>query len=142
MLTKQLSVFVENKEGAMLGISEALAEFQIDIRAISIADTTDFGILRLIVKDTEKAIAALKSKNIIVSVNDIIVVAMPDKPGSLSKVLAVLAEGKVNIEYMYAFLTVSNDKAFVAIKVENNEKTVELLSKNGIETIDNSDINF
>ena len=142
MSVKQLSVFVQNKEGEVAAVSDALAEFKIDIRAISIADTTDFGILRLIVRDTDKALAALRSKNIVASVNDIIAVAMPDEAGSLSRVLRVLADGKINIEYMYAFLTVSNERAFVALKVEDNEKATALLSENGIDTIGNNDLVF
>lgn len=136
MSIKQLSIFVENREGAMSKIMQVLASYRVDIRALSIADTTDFGILRLVVEDTEKAVCALHAENIIVSVTSIVGVVIPDEAGSLAKVLKVLAEGMINIEYMYSFLTVLEGKALIAIKVADTDATTKLLNQSGIDTLE------
>lgn len=138
----QLSVFVENKQGSMSGIAEVLAESGIDIRALTIADTTDFGILRLIVKDTEKAKKALQSSGYVVSINQVIGIEVQDIVGGLAKVLRILDDAQINIEYMYDFLAVKEDKAYIIIRVENNVKTTDILTSNGIRCISNEDIIF
>ncbi len=142
MTISQLSVFVENKQGSMSSIAEALAEANIDIRALTIADTTDFGILRLIVRDPESAKKMLQEKDFVVTVNQVIGVEVPDRVGGLAKVLRILDDGLINIEYMYDFLAIKEEKAYIIIRVENNAKTVELLEKNGIRCISNEDIVF
>ncbi len=142
MTISQLSVFVENKQGSMSRIAEVLAEAGIDIRALTIADTTDFGILRLIVRNTEEARRVLQDNNFVVSVNQVIGIEVPDKVGGLAKVLRVLDDALVNIEYMYDFLAIKEEKAYIIVRVENNTKTVELLEKNGIHCISNDDIVF
>lgn len=142
MTISQLSVFVENKQGSMSRIAEVLAEAGIDIRALTIADTTDFGILRLIVRNTEEAKRVLQDNNFVVSVNQVIGIEVPDKVGGLAKVLRVLDDALVNIEYMYDFLAIKEEKAYIIVRVENNTKTVELLEKNDIHCISNDDIIF
>ena len=142
MTISQLSVFVENKQGSMSGIAEALAEANIDIRALTIADTTDFGILRLIVRDPESAKKMLQEKDFVVTVNQVIGVEVPDRVGGLAKVLRILDDALINIEYMYDFLAIKEEKAYIIIRVENNAKTVELLEKHGIRCISDSDIVF
>ncbi|MBQ7365326.1 MAG: hypothetical protein IJW46_06985 [Clostridia bacterium] len=142
MTISQLSVFVENKQGSMSGIAEALAEAGIDIRALTIADTTDFGILRLIVRDPENAKKMLQEKNFVVTVNQVIGVEVPDRVGGLAKVLRILDDALINIEYMYDFLAIKEEKAYIIIRVENNAKTVELLQQNGIRCISDEDIVF
>ena len=142
MTISQLSVFVENKQGSMSGVAEALAEANIDIRALTIADTTDFGILRLIVRDPEAAKAVLQAKDYVVTVNQVIGVEVPDKVGGLAKLLRILDDALINIEYMYDFLAIKEEKAYIIIRVENNAKTVELLKENGIHCISDEDIVF
>lgn len=140
MTINQVSVFVENKQGRMARIAEVLAEAGIDIRALTIADTNDFGILRLIVRDAQQAKKALQDNNFVVSINQVIGVEVPDRIGGLAKVLRILDEAMVNIEYMYDFLPVKEEKAYIIIRVENNAKTSEILEKNGIRCISNEDI--
>lgn len=142
MTISQLSVFVENKQGSMSGIAEALAEAGIDIRALTIADTTDFGILRLIVRDPENAKKMLQEKNFVVTVNQVIGVEVPDRVGGLAQVLRILDDALINIEYMYDFLAIKEEKAYIIIRVENNAKTVELLQSHGIRCISDEDIIF
>ncbi len=142
MSISQLSVFVENKQGSMSGIAEVLADSGIDIRALTIADTTDFGILRLIVKDAEKAKKVLQSSGYVVSINQVIGIEVQDIVGGLAKVLRILDDAQVNIEYMYDFLAIKEDKAYIIIRVENNVKTTEILTHNGIRCISNDDIVF
>ncbi|MBR2986764.1 MAG: hypothetical protein IKC63_01965 [Clostridia bacterium] len=142
MTISQLSVFVENKQGSMSGIAEALANAGIDIRALTIADTTDFGILRLIVRDPEGAKKMLQEKNFVVTVNQVIGVEVPDRVGGLAKVLRILDDALINIEYMYDFLAIKEEKAYIIIRVENNAKTVELLQQHGIRCIADEDIVF
>ena len=109
MTIDQLSVFVENKAGKLAEITAVLADEGIDIRAMSIADTKDFGILRLIVNDADKAVSALKREQYIVSVTKVIAVAISDTPGSLAAVLRILSDNAISIEYMYAFITRRRD---------------------------------
>ena len=123
MSVKQLSVFAENKPGAVAEIIDVLAGEGIDIRAMNVADTQDFGILRLIVSDAEKAKGALANGGCVVSVTDVICVEMPDKPGALGNIIHLLARHQVNIEYMYAFIAVSGQLAFVVFRVNDNAKT-------------------
>ncbi len=126
----------------MSGIAEVLADSGIDIRALTIADTTDFGILRLIVKDAEKAKKVLQSSGYVVSINQVIGIEVQDIVGGLAKVLRILDDAQVNIEYMYDFLAIKEDKAYIIIRVENNVKTTEILTHNGIRCISNDDIVF
>src|SRR3974377_1387822 len=104
MKVKQISVFLENKSGRLAGVTKALGDNNINIRALSIADTTDFGILRLIVSDPEKAVNILKAEDFTVSETSIIAVQIPDNPGGLAGILQILDGSKINIEYMYAFV--------------------------------------
>ena len=140
MTIRQLSVFVENKQGSLSGIAEVLAEAGIDIRAITIADTTDFGILRLIVKNPEEAKRVLQEKNFVVTINQVVGVEVPDKVGGLARLLRVLDDAHINIEYMYDFLSLKEEKVFLIIRVESNARTVDLLEKNGFRCIQDSDI--
>jgi len=119
-----------------------LAEAGIDIRALTIADTTDFGILRLIVRNPEEAKKVLQEKNFVVTINQVVGVEVPDQVGGLARVLRILDDALINIEYMYDFLAIKEEKAYIIIRVENNAKTVELLEKNGIRCIKDSDIVF
>ena len=132
MSVKQLSVFAENKPGAIVEITDALAAQNIDIRAMSIADTQNFGIVRLIVSDVNAARDALREIECIVSVTDVVCVEMSDKPGALADVIKLLATEHINIEYMYAFVAVSGDHAYTVFRVSNNERTEQILSAAGV----------
>ena len=125
----QISVFVENKTGKLAEITGILGAAGVDIRAMSIADTTDFGILRLIVDKPEKALEVLQEAECIVTVNQVIAVSIDDKPGSLSKVLQLLFDGGISIEYLYAFITRKKENAYVILRMEDNEKAAQILSK-------------
>ena len=132
MKIQQLSIFVENREGRLAQITEVLAAAQIDIRAISVADTSDFGILRLIVDDPEKAVKALKAAGMTVSLTDVIAIGINDKPGEFAKAMRILADHHITVEYMYAFISRDKGKAFVIIRVDNDEKAVEALKDTGV----------
>lgn len=140
MAISQLSVFVENKPGKLMEITNALFEASIDIRAMSIADTQDFGILRMIVSDAKRAKSALQKENCVVSITQVIAVAITDKLGSLTKVVKLLTENKINIEYMYAFITISKQHAYVVIRVEDNDKASKLLVDNDVQLVTEDDI--
>lgn len=140
MAIKQLSIFVENREGTLVTVTDAIAKAGVDIRAMSVADTNDFGIFRLIVTDIAKAKKALDEANAFVSVTEVVGVALEDKPGALAKVVKILADQNINIEYMYAFITVSKQFAYVVLRVENNEETEKILSANGIRLVTEKDM--
>jgi hypothetical protein len=129
MLIKQLSVFVENKKGRLSAITDILRKNNIDIRALSVADTKDFGILRLIVDDYQKAYDALKSEECLVSLTNVIAVSITDKPGGLADAMDLLTAAGISVEYMYAFISKSEGAASVIFRVENNDKAVEVLSQ-------------
>ena len=140
MTVSQLSIFVENKAGKLVEITEVLGRAGIDIRAMSIADTQDFGILRLIVSDAEKAKKVLTENGNIVSITKVTAVAVDDKPGALTEVIKLLSDNGVNIEYTYAFITVSGKHACVVLRVEDNDKAIKLLSEHGIKLVCEEDI--
>ena len=141
MFIKQLSVFVENRQGALSEIISLLSDSGVNMRAVSIADNQDFGILRVIVNDIEKASDALKGHNVILKVNNVLGVELADKPGSLAKVLSLLTDGGVNVEYMYAFVTPGkSDGAYLVLRARHNEKAEKILLDNGIKMLSQSDI--
>ena len=141
MFIKQLSVFVENKQGALSKITTLLSDNGINMRAVSIADTQDFGILRVIVDDIDKAIDTLKLNNVIVKANNVIGVELTDKPGALASVLELLTSGGVNVEYMYAFVTPGNrDSAYLVLRARDNQKAEKILSDNKIKMLCEDDI--
>jgi len=139
MAIKQLSVFVENKQGKLADLVKVLSNAGINIRALSIADTKDFGILRLIVSDVDKIKEVLKDDYIAV-VTDVVAAKMSDEAGSLSNILEILDKDGVNIEYMYAFTSSSNNGAYVVIRVDNNDEAEKVLSSSGIETLAEEDM--
>jgi hypothetical protein len=128
MLIKQLSVFVENKKGRLSAITDILKQSAIDIRALSVADTKDFGILRLIVNDVDKAYTALKNGECLVSLTDVIAVQIADKPGGLADAMDLLSAAEVSVEYMYAFISKNDGLASVILRVDDNEKAQNVLS--------------
>lgn len=134
-MVPQLSVFLQNKAGKIAAITNALAERHVDIRALSIADTTDFGILRMLVSDISDAKSALSEQNCIVSVNEVAVVAVPDAPGGLSRVLTLMAEEKIDIEYMYSLIDRGATDAYMVFRVSDEERLLRVLKENGLSTV-------
>lgn len=132
MLIKQISIFVENKLGRLADITQILAENQIDIRALSIADTTDYGILRLIVNQPEKAIEILKKADMTVSITNVLAVGIPDEPGGFAKAIRILADAGMGVEYAYAFITPEDGEAYVILRVDDNDKASEVLRVGGV----------
>ncbi len=133
MLAKQISVFLENKSGRLAEVTSILYENNINIRALSLADTSDFGVLRLIVNDSEKAQETLKTNGFTVSVLDVVFVEVLDQPGGLHKILALLQEGSINVEYMYAFSQQIGENAVIIFKFDDPEKAVSILQEKGVE---------
>ena len=140
MVVKQISIFVENKEGRIKKAIDTLAKANINIRALSIADTTKYGILRLIVSDNEKAIDALENDGFIVKENEVIVLAVPDEPNGLNSTLAIFDEKGINLEYLYAFVSSNSDEAIVAMRLENMDKAIEALENSNVKILEESDI--
>ena len=128
----QISVFLENRAGQFAEITGILAENHIDLRAISIAETTDYGVLRMIVDNAEKTTAILMQHGYLMSMTPVLVIAVPDQPGGVAPVLATLAEGNVDIEYMYFLFTHKEGKSYIVFRVAETEKFVELLKTHGI----------
>ena len=139
MLIKQLSVFVENKKGRLSEILGVLSDNNIDISALSIADTTEFGILRMIVSDPETAKQKLRESGVIVKTSNVIGMIVDDKPGALAKDIQLLSENGVTVEYTYAFLSRSHDNALVVLRADDNEKAEKILSENKISMASPSD---
>ena len=141
MTLKQLSIFVENKQGTLVKITDTLANNNINIRALSIADTQDFGILRLIVTDNDLAIKALTDEGYLIKTTDVVGVKISDEPGKLSKALAVLDEEKINMEYLYAFMSRTEKHAFVVLRVADNAHAEKALETAGFHMITDADVN-
>ncbi len=139
-MVKQISVFIENKEGRIKEAIDILAKADINIRALSVADTSKYGILRLIVSDNEKAIEALENEGFIVKESEVIVISVPDKPNGLNSTLAILDNENINLEYIYAFVSSQIDEAIVAIKVEDNEKAINAFEANNAKLLKKEDI--
>lgn len=140
MLVKQLSVFIENKPGGLAPIIEALGKNDIDISALSLADTSEYGILRIIVNNPDKAADILRELGIVVKITDVLTVAMDDAPGGLAKILEIFVKNEINVDYMYAFVGTVTNKALMVVKVSDPELAVSALAKSGISTADAKDI--
>ncbi|NPV29684.1 MAG: ACT domain-containing protein [Firmicutes bacterium] len=140
MPVKQISVFLENKCGRLASVTRALGSRDINIRAFSIADTTDFGILRLIVNRPEEAYQALRDEGFTVSITDVIAVRIPDRPGGLADVLELMQEAGVNIEYMYAFVEKVSRDALAVFRVENVDAALRLMREKGIKVLSGEEV--
>ena len=135
MFITQISIFLENTVGSAADTLKLLSDASIDIRALSIADTSEYGIMRLIVNDSEKAKSVLDSHGIMVKHNHVLAIPLIDKPGSLAYILALLKDNGVSVEYMYAFVGKNREEAIVVTRTDNQEKAAEILVKNGITPI-------
>ena len=140
MAIKQLTVFVPNRKGAMVSLTDILAKNNINIRALSIAETEDFGVLRLIVNDEVAATKILEENGYLIKTIDVVGVKIGDKPGALTSALDVLDKADINVEYLYAFMTRTEKHAYVVLRVENNDAAEAALESAGFHLITNADI--
>lgn len=140
MFIKQISVFMENRPGRLAEITQVVSDNNISMRAINIADTTDFGILRMIVDDFEKAEKVLRENNMTASVSDVIAVSFEDKVGSFNNVVSLLSAENLSIEYIYSFIGEKSAKAVIVIKTNDGELAASLLEKGGVEILSMDDI--
>ncbi len=140
MSIRQLTVFVENRQGALSEVTSELASHNVDLRALSMADTQEFGVLRLIVKDVDGALAVLRESGHIVNITPVTAVKISDAPGRLAQALAVLNEKGINIEYLYAFLTRTEKHAYVVLRVEDNDGAKDALTEAGFKLVQESDL--
>ena len=131
MKVEQISIFLENKPGALESVMRLLKDADINIRSLSLADTSDFGILRLIVNDANKALRVLNDNGLRVSRTNVVAVEVPDRPGGLHSILAVLAQHGINVEYLYAFIEKSGENAVIIFRFDSPDDAVEVLLKNG-----------
>lgn len=137
---RQISVFVENKPTKLAEAMKLLKNSKINIRAMALADTKDFGILRLIVNDTEKTVDILRDASYAVTVTEVVAISIPDSPGQLSRVLDVLGDSGVNIEYLYAFIGKSDRSVSFVIRVDDNDNAFSALNDAGIIQLTENDI--
>ncbi|MDD5017960.1 MAG: ACT domain-containing protein [Eubacteriales bacterium] len=140
MMIKQISVFVENKKGRLAKITEVLGQAGIDLIALSIADTTNFGIMRCIVSDPDKAISVLKQNGYTASTTEVIVAEVVDEPGGLASVLGVLDSAGISVEYLYSFVRTPNENALILFRVEDIGTAISALRENGVKLLDSGDV--
>jgi hypothetical protein len=132
---EQISIFLENKSGRLAEVTDILARNGINLRALSLADTADFGIFRLIVSDTEKAVTLLKDKGFTIAKNEVVAVEVPDRPGGLAGILATLQGKSINVEYMYAFVQKSEGNAVLIFRFDDIEKAIDVLQKANVKIL-------
>jgi hypothetical protein len=135
MIIKQISIFLENVSGRLAEVTKILAENKINLRAMTIADTADFGILRIIVPGPDAAVAALSKAGFMAKETEVLAVEVEDQPGGLARVMEVFSKNKINIEYMYASLERSQDKAVIVIKVEDVQRGIKIVEENGLKPV-------
>ena len=140
MLVKQISVFLENKSGRLAEVTKTLSENKIDIRALYIADTTEYGILRMIVDKPDDALKLLTDSGFTVSSTNVIAITIADTPGTLDNALEVISTNNISVEYLYAFVGRASSDAIVVIRVENPSQAVEVLMKSGIHVVETKEV--
>ncbi len=140
MKITQISVFLENKRGRLYEVASLLGENSINIRALTIADSEDFGVLRMVVDKPDEAVQILKDKGFVANITDIVAVEVEDKPGGLASILKLFYESDINIEYMYAFLEKNVDKAILVFRFDDVDKAIDILSKNNIRVLRKDEI--
>lgn len=140
MRIKQLSLFIENKPGTLNKVCQVLKENDINICTLSLADTEQFGIMRLLIHDWENAKKVLEDAGFVANVTEVLALPVEDHPGGLAYLLGILNENEINIEYMYAFSYGQGDKAIMVFRFENPDKAIEVLSSKDIDTIKNIDL--
>ncbi len=138
MRVEQISIFLENKSGRLAEVTSIIAEAGINIRALALADTSDFGVLRLIVNDNDKAEKTLKNQGFTVGKTEVVAVEVPDQPGGLENILAILHKAGINVEYMYAFVQQSGNNAVMIFRFDHIDAAVKILEENGVVVIEGS----
>lgn len=136
MKVEQISIFLENKSGRLAEVTRILADAKVNIRALSLADTSDFGVLRLLVDDIDKTKKALSEHNFTVGETEVVAVEVPDKPGGLHSILDILQQSGINVEYMYAFVQQSGNNAVMIFRFEDPQTAQQILQKNNITVIE------
>ncbi|MBD3215477.1 MAG: ACT domain-containing protein [Candidatus Lokiarchaeota archaeon] len=132
-MLKQISVFLENTPGILGKFTKVLQDNDINMRALTVAETADFGILRMLVDKNDKCVKILRENNYLVSITDVIAVDIPDKPGALHEIARILGENDINIEYVYS--TLVREEAIIVLRVDNIEKATKILEKNGVKLV-------
>ncbi len=140
MKLEQLSVFLENRAGRLCDVTRALSEAGVNIRALALADTSDFGILRVIVSDTQKAKDVLKKEGFTVGRTTVVAVEVKDKPGGLHEVLEILGKENINVEYMYAFVQKSLENAVLIFRFDRTDQAIEVLKKANIKVLSGEEL--
>lgn len=140
MYINQISVFIENKPGNLADLTGFLAENDIDLRALEVADSRDFGIIRFIVDNPLETLTLLKDNGWVCKMTPVIGVQLPDVPGAMAKVMKVLAESRISIDYVYAFIARDVDNALMIFRVEDNDKVASILKKNNFKIVEQEDI--
>lgn len=140
MTVKQISVFVENKPGKLAELTNVLHQNGIDMRALSIAEAEDFGVVRIIVNDSYNTACVLKDAGYVLSVTPVLAAAIDDKPGALDAILDILGEAGINLEYIYAFLGRVHGKAYMIMRVSDCDKAVDALAAKGVHLYDQNDL--
>jgi hypothetical protein len=136
MKVDQISIFLENKSGRLAEVTRVLGNAGINVRALSLADTSDFGILRLIVNDSAKAVDVLKQNQLTVSMTQVVAVEVSDRPGGLAYILDILQKENINVEYMYAFVERSSDNAVIIFRFDEIDKAIKILTGKGITVLE------
>jgi hypothetical protein len=140
MKITQISVFLENRKGRLAEATRTLGKAGVNIRALTIAETDEFGVLRIVVDTPQKALDALRSGKFVATVTDIVAVEVDDRPGGLASILDSLSDSGLNIEYMYGFLEKKTERAIMVFRFDEPDKALETLSKNGVKVIGQADI--
>ena len=140
MKITQISIFLENRKGRLYDVCSLLGKNNINIRALTIAETESFGVLRIVVDKSDLAIKLLRDNHFVANFTDVIAIEVPDKPGGLASILKVLAENDVNIEYMYGFVEKFTDKALLVMRFEDTDFAQQILAKHNIRAVAEKDI--
>jgi hypothetical protein len=140
MKITQISVFLENRKGRLYDVCSLLGDNDVNIRALTIAETESFGVLRIVVDKSDFAIKLLRENQFVANFTDVVAIEVPDQPGGLASILKVLAENDVNIEYMYGFVEKFSDKALLVMRFEDTEFAQQILAKNNIRAVAEKDI--
>ncbi len=140
MLIKQISIFIPNKKGSLSELTDILVAQGIDIRAIAVFDTSEFGILRIVVDDPDRAVEILNKEGVVAKVSKVIAVEPEDKPGSLNQIFTILRDADINIDYIYSFIMRKKEMPYIVLKVDEQEKAVEVLTANGINVINKEEV--
>jgi hypothetical protein len=135
MKITQVSVFLENRKGRLLEVCSLLGKHNINIRALNVAESEGFGVLRIVVDKPQEAVEILKKENLVANLTDVVAAEVEDKPGGLAKVLEVLNKNNINVEYMYGFMEKFSDKALLVFRFDDPQKAAEALKKNGINIV-------